>query len=335
MNQDTPEYEDHSTTSININYATIQQPQALLLPQNSSNIPIVFVNQSQISSSKQVQEPIIQSNLQYQSCINSNEAMQNSTSQSENDENNKKFDCPICLKSFSLSHVLKNHLRTHTGEKPFKCDTCGKCFARDHHLKVHTRLHTGEKPYSCHYCNKSFRQEGNLRQHHNVHLKKGDPKKSSEMLQTEDFGTIRKKKYKCEICGKLFKRIHNLKHHQNFHFGISSYQCEQCGKNFNHKEALKRHKVKTNECNDIIFSKQLHEKLSQSLMEIEGGDDQQINEENSTLLQQVQCLIQTASEKVILNTTDIEPSMPDCNFCQEVFGEFSIEDFQYNGCYIP
>ncbi|KAF7697128.1 hypothetical protein HF521_005546 [Silurus meridionalis] len=36
------------------------------------------------------------------------------------------FSCPICHKTFSLSRVMKRHLRTHSDLKRYSCEYCGK-----------------------------------------------------------------------------------------------------------------------------------------------------------------------------------------------------------------
>ena len=81
----------------------------------------------------------------------------------------KNHICTYCEKKFSSNQLLKQHLRSHTGERPFSCNYCEKRFTQSHSLQSHEFIHTGEKPFSCKVCSYSCRNSANLRKHELIH----------------------------------------------------------------------------------------------------------------------------------------------------------------------
>lgn len=80
-----------------------------------------------------------------------------------NDEN--KFQCRQCSKSFALQRLLNRHMKCHSDIKRYLCTFCGKGFNDTFDLKRHTRTHTGVRPYKCNLCEKSFTQRCSLESH--------------------------------------------------------------------------------------------------------------------------------------------------------------------------
>lgn len=83
---------------------------------------------------------------------------------------NKKFLCQDCGFATSHASVLKNHLRTHTGQM-LKCLLPGCHFEtiRKENLLQHQLTHSKEKPHQCDVCGKAFSLVKNLRRHMKQH----------------------------------------------------------------------------------------------------------------------------------------------------------------------
>merc|ERR1712179_688286 len=81
----------------------------------------------------------------------------------------KPYTCTICSSSFIQKTSLAVHMRSHTDEKPFTCAICSSAFSRKHHLVAHMRRHTGEKPYTCALCVSAFSHKASLVKHMKNH----------------------------------------------------------------------------------------------------------------------------------------------------------------------
>ncbi|XP_062840858.1 transcription factor E4F1 [Trichomycterus rosablanca] len=76
-----------------------------------------------------------------------------------------RYVCHTCEKTFKTANILRTHLFTHTDRKDFKCDQCGAEFRTKGSLIRHNRRHTDERPYRCYQCGLSFRESGALTRH--------------------------------------------------------------------------------------------------------------------------------------------------------------------------
>ena len=90
-----------------------------------------------------------------------------SLTQGEDDKDVKLFFCDVCNKQVRNLHT---HILVHTGEKPFTCTACRLAFSVSTILKMHLKLHTrGYLPFICSVCGKRFKQESDFNQHAAAH----------------------------------------------------------------------------------------------------------------------------------------------------------------------
>lgn len=65
--------------------------------------------------------------------------------------NSRKYQCPLCPKSYSIRNKFKSHYAFHLNDKMNACPICGKGFEKSSSLKVHMQRHDGTlvKRHSC------------------------------------------------------------------------------------------------------------------------------------------------------------------------------------------
>lgn len=78
-------------------------------------------------------------------------------------QEDQRFRCEICSKSFIQRCDLARHLHIHRGTEPHRCPQCGKGYIRHSDLVTHQRFHNKEKPFACPNCSKGFCQRGQYR----------------------------------------------------------------------------------------------------------------------------------------------------------------------------
>ncbi|KAF2893790.1 hypothetical protein ILUMI_12374 [Ignelater luminosus] len=225
----------------------------------------------------------------------------------------KRFPCMYvgCGKSFTTSHHLSVHIRSHTGKRPFACtaEGCDKAFATGYSLKAHLRTHTGEKPYGCHVCLKRFKTSGDLQKHVRTHTGEKPFKCPIEGCD-KSFTTsnIRKvhirshtgeRPYTCQVvdCGKAFASATNYKNHMRIHSGEKPYVChvDGCGKRFTEYSSLYKHSAvhqpyRNFRCNycSLYFkfenTLRLHKKTVHNVIVTENGTEFVVAEDNEQSL---------------------------------------------------
>uniref|UniRef100_A0A8D0BH27 Zinc finger protein 366 n=1 Tax=Salvator merianae TaxID=96440 RepID=A0A8D0BH27_SALMN len=133
----------------------------------------------------------------------------------------KRWQCPMCDKSYTSKYNLVTHILGHSGIKPHACSRCGKLFKQLSHLHTHMLTHQGTRPHKCQVCHKAFTQTSHLKRH---------------MMQHSDV-----KPYSCRICGRGFAYPSELKAHESKHENGRENICIECGLDFPTLAQLKRH----------------------------------------------------------------------------------------------
>ncbi|MEE6514578.1 hypothetical protein FKM82_022858 [Ascaphus truei] len=113
-----------------------------------------------------------------------------------NSQEERRFKCNQCERSYRHAGSLLNHKKTHsTGV--YQCPACSKEFFNLLALKNHLRIHSDQNRYPCQDCDKAFRVASRLATHRKIH-EQGGP-------------------FTCPLCNKCFFRRSSFKRHQLTH----------------------------------------------------------------------------------------------------------------------
>ncbi|XP_012284566.1 zinc finger protein 239-like [Orussus abietinus] len=166
----------------------------------------------------------------------------------EQPENNRKFACTVCSRTFLAQSHLRMHEVTHSSEseRSFGCDKCQASFRYRTLLERHRKMHDldQEKPYSCPRCFMRF-ETRNLYNHHTkthrpvqVHALP-NPVTTSRITASGVAATSAPEKpptsYPCDSCTKQFATPESLTSHKAVHRS-RPLVCDVCGKGFTHRK---------------------------------------------------------------------------------------------------
>ncbi|XP_076006841.1 uncharacterized protein LOC143001228 isoform X2 [Genypterus blacodes] len=164
-----------------------------------------------------------------------------------------RFSCPDCEKTFRFQSLLKAHKRKHTGEQPFLCSQCGRCFSFKQSLERHKQTHKAGRKYECLICGELFKSLAAQREHKSTHMENGEyvctecgrafAWKSALVRHLKTHGEDVDKvepTYKCPHCDVGFSCASYLNRHLQTHQEEKRYTCN-CGKSFAYRAALTSH----------------------------------------------------------------------------------------------
>ncbi|XP_011376911.1 zinc finger protein 646 isoform X2 [Pteropus vampyrus] len=180
-------------------------------------------------------------------------------------EEERRYKCSQCGKTYKHAGSLTNHRQSHTlGIYP--CAICFKEFSNLMALKNHSRLHAQYRPYQCPHCPRAFRLPRELLEHQQSHEnerqeqlweEKGLPasnghtdESSQDQLSNtlmlngsgdlEDSGVEEYRPFRCGDCGRTYRHAGSLINHRKSH-QTGVYPCSICSKQLFNAAALKNH----------------------------------------------------------------------------------------------
>ena len=80
-------------------------------------------------------------------------------------QNDRKFVCPFCGKTFKLYYALKHHQDKYHISVTHTCDTCGMRFSANSSLERHQKVHNSGISFVCEVCTKTFTRKDALSRH--------------------------------------------------------------------------------------------------------------------------------------------------------------------------
>jgi transcription elongation factor Elf1 len=170
------------------------------------------------------------------------------------DENKKKFTCPLCsrsklstsLEAFNESHVCPKNPNKKRGKKVYVCSICEKSCRDVVDWRRHELTHSNERPFACEMCGKTYKAERLLKDHLAGHTALID----CEFCQLKIEGTdnykehvklVHQEKVGCTVCRMTFLGQKRLENHMRIHSSEKQFVCEICGVSYPFQKSLFNH----------------------------------------------------------------------------------------------
>ncbi|XP_077432903.1 zinc finger protein 1035 [Vanacampus margaritifer] len=153
---------------------------------------------------------------------------------SEPMEQQERFDCKVCSKSFTAPSGLSRHVTLFHTVKLFKCSRCDARYSHEKSLKYHRK----------HSCKKVAKQTDTTQPQDNLPSENvNKPLSEEEPTRKLRFHSNKKLKYACSFCPRSFANNTRLRFHTRLHTGEKPFACD-CGLRFIRNDYLKRHSLK-------------------------------------------------------------------------------------------
>ena len=151
-------------------------------------------------------------------------------------ENQGRFECTLCQRSFSAKGSLDYHIRVkHTNyeDVSLQCEKCNIYCSDLQALKKHKKTHVENVKIKCHKCSLMLEKKslaGHIVEVHNIEFRYDADKRNFPVYP-----------YECTECDFVCKRKNDLERHHRAKHTLEEFICKECGKKFCYAKTLKRH----------------------------------------------------------------------------------------------
>ncbi|XP_058567402.1 zinc finger protein 646 [Neofelis nebulosa] len=154
------------------------------------------------------------------------------------------YPCAICFKEFSNLMALKNHSRLHAQYQPYQCPHCPRAFRIPRELLEHQQSHEGERQERLWEEKEMPTTNGHTDESSQDQLPSTQTLNCSGELSTsgelEDSGLEEYRPFRCGDCGRTYRHAGSLINHRKSH-QTGVYPCSICSKQLFNAAALKNH----------------------------------------------------------------------------------------------